>query len=234
MADAAQPEITPGATTAWPSWARRLIYVEALGEPARFAAWLGIGLAFLVLGYVGVWNAQHYPIPLGYDAQGHVDYAHTLLHDHRLPTVADASEYRQPPGYYAVAGVAALLGQKVFGWHEDKPYAALPETSYRGAQYLNVIFVLATALLLLSLARMAAPERPAVWAAALLFFAFLPVVAKTEAMFHPEPLNMLLAAAAVWLTTRILTRGRFDVRRTVGLALLLAAGSSSGRARSLP
>ncbi len=201
-----------------------MFYVEALGEPPLFFAWLAIAFAFLVLVYVGAWNAQKYPVPLGYDAQGHIDYAHILLHDHKLPTASEASEYRQPPGYYAVAGVAALLGQKVFGWHEDSPYTSLPETSYRGAQYLNVLFVLATAVLLLSLARMAAPDRPSVWAAALLFFAFLPVVAKTEAMFHPESLNMLLATAAVWLTTRILTRGRIDLRRGIALGVLLVAG----------
>ncbi len=177
---------------------------------------------------------REYPIPLGYDAQGHVDYADVLLDHKRLPTKAEASEYRQPPGYYAIAGGAAALGQMVFGWHEDKPYSALPETSYRGAQYLNVLFVLTTGVLLLLLARLVAPTQPSVWAAALLFFAFLPVVAKTEAMFHPEPLNMLLATASVWLTTRILIAGRFTIRGSVGLALLLAADSSYDRARCSP
>ncbi len=207
----------------WGSWRERVLAI-GFGEPARFAAFVSIAVAFFVIAFVGAWNAQNYPIPLGYDAQGHADYADVLLDQQRLPTKAEASEYRQPPGYYAIAGAAAALGQIIFGWHEDKPYSALPETSYRGAQYLNVFFVLATAVLLLLLARLVAPARPSVWAAALLFFAFLPVVAKTEAMFHPEPLNMLLATASIWLTTRILIAGRFSTRGGIGLALLLAAG----------
>jgi hypothetical protein len=209
---------------ALPTWARRVVRLDAPGGPARVAALILIGVAFLAIAFIGTWNAQRYPVPLGYDAQGHVDYAHVLLHDHRLPTATEASEYRQPPGYYVMAGAAALLGEKVFGWHEDTGYATLPHKSYRGAQYLNVLFVLATAALLLLLARIVAPGRPEVWAAALLFFAFLPVVAKTEAMFHPDPLNMLLATAAVWLTTRILARGRLDVRRALALGALLVAG----------
>jgi hypothetical protein len=44
---------------------------------------------------------------------------------------------------------------------------------------------------------------------ALGFFALLPVVAKTAAMFHPETLNMLVSTAAVTLATWILVRRRF-------------------------
>jgi hypothetical protein len=220
----ARPEgVAPAAGAAWPSWARRL-FSGARAAPEVFVARLAICSAFLVVLFVGAWNAQTYPVPLGYDAQGHVNYAHVLLREHRLPTAAEASEYQQPPGYYAVAGAAALLGQKVFGWHEDKPYAQMPEVSYRGALYLNVILVLATALLLLALARLVAPDRPSVWAAALLFFAFLPVVSKTAAMFHPETLNMFLSTAALWLTTRILIRRRAGLRPAFALAAILAAG----------
>jgi hypothetical protein len=201
-----------------------MFYVDGLGEPGVFLARVAICLAFVVIAYVGLWNAKWYPIPLGYDAQGNINYAHVLLHDHRLPTADESSEHGQPPGYYALAGIAAQLGHKVFHWQEDAPYDALPDISYRGAQLFNLVCVLATALILLALARMVAPDRPAVWAAALLFFAFLPVVAKTEAMFHPETLNMLLSALALWVATRVLMRGRLGPRQALVLALPLAAG----------
>jgi hypothetical protein len=83
---------------------------------------------------------------------------------------------------------------------------------------------LLTALLLLSLARMAAPRSPGVWAAALAFFAFLPVVAKTDAMIHPEPLNMLESTFAVWLTTKLVRRPSFSVGMLVAIVIVLALG----------
>jgi hypothetical protein len=74
------------------------------------------------------------------------------------------------------------------------------------------------------LARLVAPDRPGVWAASLLFFAFLPVVAKTEAMFHPETLNMLLSAVALLLTTKILLHRKLGLGLAVGLTVALTAG----------
>jgi hypothetical protein len=200
----------------WPAWARGRLPVAALGAPGVFFARIAIGVAFVTIAFVGAWNAQHYPIALGYDAHGHIAYAATLLDSHRLPENAgDTSEYRQPPLYYAVAGEAGRLGHELLGF---------PEDSHRGAQYLNVLFALATALVLLAFARLVAPNRPGVWAASLLFFAFLPVVAKTEAMFHPETLNMFLSAAALLLTTKILLRRRLHLWPAIGLAVVLAAG----------
>ena len=247
---------TDRADAAWPAWARRSFPVDALGAPGTFAAWMAICLAFVVIAFVGIWNAEVYPVPLGYDAQGHVDYAHVLLTKHHLPTAAESNEAGQPPGYYLLAGSAARLGHDVFGWHEDKPYTQMPEISYRGAQYLNVAFVLATAVILLALARIVAPERPAVWAGALLFFAFLPVVSKTAAMFHPETLNMLLSTFAIWLATTIAQRRHLRLGRatllvaTLGIGLLVRSsviftliaavvglavlGLTSARRRTLP
>jgi hypothetical protein len=59
---------------------------------------------------------------------------------------------------------------------------------------------------------------------ALAFFALLPVVAKTAAMFHPETLNMLLSTAAVTLATWMLLRRRFELRWLGLLGLTLIAG----------
>jgi hypothetical protein len=208
----------------WPAWLRRHTGIELLGPPRAFFAWVVVAISLLTIAYVGAWNATVYPIPLGYDAQGHTDYAHTLIRKHHLPTPAESGEANQPPAYYAIAGGAAALGQKLFGWHETEPYTQMPEVSYRGALILNVLFVFLTALCVLWLARLVAPDRPWVWAASVGFFAFLPVVMRTAAMFHPDNLAMLTSTAALAATTDMLVRRAFRPRLLVVLALSLGLG----------
>lgn len=188
----------------------RLIVVVSL------AAILGIGL----------WNAWRFPIALGYDFGANAAYMHAALHDHRLPTKDESAEYRQPPVYYVVGGLAARAGRIVFHWNEA-PDNQGPERSFRGAQILNVAFVFLTALLVLSLARSIAPSRPVVHASAVAFFAFIPVVAKTAAMFHPEPLNMLLSTLAVWLAVRIARADQHRRRLGALLVLVLVIGAGT-------
>jgi hypothetical protein len=196
--DAAQPVEPPPATkpVAAPTWARA-----------------AIASLFAFMLFVGVWNAARYPIMLGYDAQEHITYADGLIHNGRTPTVAEGGEYYAPPGYYAIAGAATWVGGKI----------GLADP-HQGAQYLNIVFVLLTGALLLFLARLLFPQKPGVWVSALAFFALLPVVAKTAAMFHPETLNMLTSTAAVTLATWILVRRRFELRWLCLLALTLGAG----------
>lgn len=183
--------------------------------PVPAPAWARVAIAclFALMLFVGVWNAARYPIMLGYDAQEHITYADGLIHNGRTPTVAQGGEYYAPPGYYAIAGAATWVGGKI----------GLAEP-HQAAQYLNVVFVLLTGALLLILARMVFPGRPGVWVSALGFFAFLPVVAKTAAMFHPETLNMLMSTAAVTLATWMLLRRRFALRWLCLLGLTLGAG----------
>jgi hypothetical protein len=186
-------------------------------------AWLAIGVSFVAMATVGAWNAAYYPMALGYDYNSTANYMHVVLTDHRLPTYAESAESRQPPVYYIVGGLAARAGHRFFGWNQGLT-PELPENSYTGAQALNVFFVLGTALLLLSLARTVAPRSPTVWAAALAFFAFLPVVAKTAAMVHPEPMNMFLSTLAVWLATKIVRAPALSARLLGLLVLVLAIG----------
>lgn len=201
---------------------RRQGLVARLAGAEHALAWITITLSLAAILFIGGWNAAKYPITLGYDYNSNANYMHVLLDEHRLPRFEETAEANQPPLYYLVGGLAARAGHVVFGWHEE-PTMDLPEHTYRGAQILNTAFVLLTALLLLSLARTAAPRAPTVWAATLAFFAFLPVVAKTEAMIHPEPMNMLLSTLAVWLAVR-LAGGRFSRRLFFLLVVVLAAG----------
>lgn len=202
------------APSQWHAWLRRHTGVECLGPPRTFFAWVTIALSLLVIVYVGAWNAQHYPVALGYDAPEHISYSDTIVHKGHLPSRTESGEYKAPPGYYALAGGAAWLGTRL---------GASPQT-YRGAQYLNLVLVIGTALLLLALARLVAPGRPNVWGASLAYFAMLPVVAKTAAMFHPETLNMFLSTLALWLATLILQKRRQQLRRAIPLAAVLGAG----------
>ncbi|HZQ80562.1 MAG TPA: hypothetical protein VFB25_01145 [Gaiellaceae bacterium] len=211
------------AASHWPALLRRHTGVEQLGPPGAFFAWTVIALSLVTIVFVGGWNSAKYPITLGYDYNSNADYMHVLLDDHRIPTPTESLESRQPPVYYLVGGLAARAGHWIFGWHEE-PTKDLPEHSYRGAQILNVVFALLTALLLLSLARTAAPRSPPVWAAAVAFFAFLPVVAKTDGMIHPEPLNMLLSTTAVWLTTKLAARRHFSAALLLLVLIVLAVG----------
>jgi len=203
-------------------WSR--LYEPAFGRaaapadesrPVATPLWAATALAcsFALIAFVGLWNATRYPVLLGYDAAEHIAYADQLIQHGSIPSRSAGGEYYTPPGYYAVAGAATWVGRQL-GMAEP----------HQAAQYVNVLFVLATAALLLALARMLFPRRPVVWVAAVGFFSLVPVVPKTAAMFHPETLNMLLSTAAVTVAVRILKRRDFTVRWLALLGLLLGLG----------
>jgi len=201
---------------------RRFLNRPALGAPAASRArtvaapmWAAatIGCCFALVLFVGVWNATRYPLQLGYDAPEHIQYADQLVYHGALPSAVESGAFYAPPGYYAVAGLATRFAEHL---GMAQPHQA--------AQYLNVVFVLATAALLLVLVRLLFPSRPVVWVGAVGFFALLPVVPKTEAMFQPESLNMLLSTAAVTMTTWMLVRRRLGLGELVGLGAIVAAG----------
>jgi hypothetical protein len=160
---------------------------------------------------VAGWNAYKYPSGSGYDVTQHREYADLLIHHGEIPGPETRSEYYTPPGFYALAGVATLVGEHV---HSGDPHKL--------GQVLNWLVLLASAGVLWLLARELFPGR--VWAqvAALGFFCFLPVVLRVGAMFHPEPLSMLLTAVALLLAARML--GRPDYRWQLAVATGVALG----------
>jgi 4-amino-4-deoxy-L-arabinose transferase-like glycosyltransferase len=169
--------------------------------------------SLLVIVAVGTWNAWEYPTSFGYDATANISYATDLIHHGHIPSQTEGGEFYTPPGYYAVAGAALWVGE----------WLGLPQPE-RLAVQLNVVFVLATALLVLWLGALLFPARPLVRVGAVAFFAFLPVVSKTAAMVYPEPLNMLVAAAAIALATWMLRYRRFGARQWIAIAILLGLG----------
>jgi 4-amino-4-deoxy-L-arabinose transferase-like glycosyltransferase len=162
------------------------------------------------VGVIALRNAFVYPAIAGYDAQEALDYARGVVHGH-LP--AGTGSYYTPPGFFAVGGVAIELGDRLGLDHPE-----------RLGQLVNALAAVGTLVLLLMLVRLLWPGRKILHLAAVVFFAVCPVVLKSAAMFHPEPLSMLFSTAALVLAVRLLSRPdrRLVVAVLLGLALGLA------------
>jgi hypothetical protein len=169
-----------------------------------------IALAFaLVTG----WNAAKYPSGAGYDVEQHQQYADLLVHHGEIPGAGTRSEYYTPPGFYALAGVATVIGEHV---HSGDPHKL--------AQLLNWLVLLAAAGVVWLLARELFPGREWLQVATLGFFCFLPVVLRVGAMFHPEPLSLLLSSIALLLAARILGRRAYRTPLLLGCGVVLGLG----------
>jgi hypothetical protein len=168
----------------------------------------------VALALISGWNAYKYPSGAGYDVRQHREYADLLIHHGQIPGPETRSEYYTPPLFYALAGAATVIGEHV---HSGDPHKL--------GQVLNWIVLIATAVVLWLLARELFPRRPWLQLSALAFFCFLPVVLRVGAMFHPEPLSMLLCASALLLATRMLGR------RDYGWQLAVATGVALGLAQ---
>jgi hypothetical protein len=169
-------------------------------------------LAIIVLlGVVAVHNATTYPSIGGYDAQEYVTYAHELVTRGAFPERTGV--YHTPPGYPAVAGAAVEVARGL----------DLEDPGHPG-QIVSALSVVGTAVIVLLLARVLWPSRPLLWLAATAFFAFLPTVLKAGAMFHPEPLGMLLVAGALLVLAHMVRGRRYPWWLALTLGVLLGLG----------
>ncbi len=160
-----------------------------------------------LLAVVSVWNAFTYPYFGGFDAREHVAYAYEVM-EGRLP---EGGASYTPPGFYALAALAIRFGE-VLGM----------DTPEQLAQLLNAFCVVGSGVLVLVLARLLLPGRPLARWSALAFFVCSPVVLKTGAMFHPQPLAMLLSLLAFTATAWMIARRDYRLRLWAALALSLA------------
>jgi hypothetical protein len=165
------------------------------------------------LALIAGWNAYKYPSGAGYDVRQHRQYADLLIHHGEIPGPSTRSEYYTPPLFYALAGVATLVGEHV---HAGDPHKL--------GQVLNWLVLLAAAGVLWLLVRELFPGRRWVQLSALAFFCFLPVVLRVGAMFHPEPLSMLLSAVALLLATRMLRRADYRWQLAIATGVVLGLG----------
>ena len=176
------------------------------------SALLASTATLLALAAAAVWNALTYPSIGGYDAQEYITYARDLVEHGTLPAQG-VGAYYTPPGYMAVAGIAGSLGRAL----------DVHDPDHLG-QLVNAAAVVGTAVLVLLLARTLWPARPVTWLAAVGFFAFFPTVLKTGAMFHPEPLGMLITAGALLVLAHMVRARTYSWKFAVPLGLLLGAG----------
>jgi hypothetical protein len=176
------------------------------------AASSAAALCVVALAAIALANARTFPPGGGYDADAHLRYADDLLHGHGLPRREPNTEYYTPPGFYLVAAGATRVGEAL-GLGEP----------HRLALVVNAAALVGTALLLLALARLLFPGRRWLHAGAVGYFSFLPVVIKTGAMFHPEPLSLLVSTAAVLLAARMLVRRSLGLRQGAALGVVLGA-----------
>ena len=168
-------------------------------------------LFVLALSVVVVHNAYAYPSVSGFDAQPAIQYAERLVDEWRIPT--ELKNYYTPPGFFLLAGGAIKLGTAL-GVAEP----------IRMGQLLNGLLTAATALLLTLLCSIVFPGRRWLRCAALGFFVSVPIVLKTAAMFHPQPLVAFLSTLALVLTARMLSRRRYGLGAALLLGLVVGAG----------
>ena len=185
---------------------RALRGIDQLSQPNALTAVLVAVLAVIV-----VYNAFHYPSVSGFDAEIHIQYARTLVTEWRIPT--ELRNYYTPPGFFLLAGPLVELGDAL----------GLSDAADLG-QVLDGVLTVSTALLLVALSAVVFPGRAWLRLAAVAFFVACPIVLKTAAMFHPQPLVAFLGMLAMVLAARMLRDRRYGVRAALALGLVVGAG----------
>jgi hypothetical protein len=186
----------------------------ASAAPSTFeslnAATLAAALIIGVFAVIAVRNALVYPAVGGYDAAEHIAYARSLIDTGELPFKSGA--YYTPPLWYALAGGGIEVGDAI-GLSE-------PE---RMGQLLNALLTVATAVLVVALARTVFPGRPLVALGALAFFVASPITLRMATMFHPQALVLFLSTAALLVVARMIQRQRYGVAAAALAGALLGA-----------
>lgn len=185
---------------------RRLVGLEPRSLPVALTAG-----AIALLAAVVTWNAFRYPAVAGYDAEIDIEYARTLIREWRLPT--ELANYYTPPGFFLLAGPLVELGD-LLGLSDIADFG----------QLLDGALTVGTAILLAVLCSIVFPGRAWLRFAAVAFFVSCPIVLKTAAMFHPQPLVSFLATLALVLAARMLKERRYGLAAAAGLGLVVGAG----------
>lgn len=163
------------------------------------------------LAVIAAWNTLRYPPGLGYDAIDHIAYAQGILDGKGFPD--GVGEYYTPPGFYAVAAGAIWLGETL-GLGQP----------LRVVQLVDAVLLLATAVLLLELARLVFPDRRRLHVAALGLFVFGVLAPRSAAMVHPETMSMFFSTLALVLAARMIVRRAWSVLGAAALGAALGAG----------
>lgn len=182
---------------------------RSFSAPAHLADKLTVAV-LAILAAVVVHNAFRYPAVAGYDAASDLEYARTLVTDWRIPS--ELSNYYTPPGFFLVGGGLLELGDAI-GMRD----------SARLGQLLDGALAVGTAVLLALLAAIVFPGRRWLRFAAVAFYASCPIVLKTAAMFHPQPLVTFLSTLALVLAAWLLAARTYGTRSAVALGIVVGA-----------
>ena len=174
----------------------------------------GFLLVLAVVAAIGLADAVTFPDGLGYDARAHRAYADVLVHHGHIPSQAQSQEFHTPPAFYAVAGGAETVADRLGA-----------SQSWQVARGLNVVWVVGATVLTFLIARELFPRDRPLRLAAAAFGGLVPVVLKLASMFHPETLSLFASSLALYLAVRMLARRRFGWRSAavLGIALGVAA-----------
>lgn len=172
-----------------------MILRERLDPVWYWPAVLATCLLFLIM---LIWNAFHYDVRGGFEAEAHFDYVRILREEQRLPTRQEVhNEWQIPPLFHATAAVleAACSSISVSG-----------DLCRKGGivQLFNVLVATGTAILVLLTSRKIFPESPLAQFGALLMVVLAPPLTRAAVMYYGEALATLLTAAAMLFVTRAL------------------------------
>ena len=187
----------------------------ALAAPARvrtYAFPAAVAVVLTAFASLLAWNVVQYEWVRAYDAWNGSQYALTLREQGRLPTPEESNVWHTPPLFF---GVAALL-------EAGAERLALPGAPQRAAQMVGPIAAWVTAALAFLIARELFPRSRTAQLATLGFAVLMPVLVRSGAMYHPEPLATALTTAALYVAVRALTRDELDAREGVVVGVLLS------------
>lgn len=184
-------------------------------------AWL-LGLLLLLSALLSAGFARATPVGAAPDEAAHVEYVRVLAMEGRLPRLNLAEhrsslrdinyEAHQSPLYYTLAVPFYRIGRACGG----------AEGAAQGCRVLSILLGLLGIGAIWLLARELAPDRPALWAAAAGFAAFLPMRLHVNASVSNDPLTELTCTLSLLLMLRAL-RGPWRVREALYLGLALGA-----------
>jgi Flp pilus assembly protein TadD len=204
--------LSAGTLAALSYWQRRRGDALASGQDV-------LPVRALVIGVVVLWtllfanNLRSLKIPMGFDADAHLDYIRYIQARSALPLADEGREMFQPPLYYLMsAGVLKCWGAQV----GDRSATASLRLLTLGAGIGQVVLVFASLRLLF-------PGQPRTQAVGLLLGAFLPAHLYVYHYVTNEALAATLQTACVYLCLRTLREEARPVAWHALLGLCLGA-----------
>jgi hypothetical protein len=185
---------------------RKFIFEPFAASPLRLRVVL-ITLYVLINGIV-LYNAQVHYVHIGYDMNGHMDYAKALARG-VLPTRDDSYEFFSPPLPYAPAALALAAGMEA-------------DAAFKLAQYVQAGCSIVLTFFLLKLCLLAG-SHPALRIFALLCLGVIPAYYKAFAMFRGEPMLATAAVVLAWLAVEVFACEKRSPGWAIALGLAMGA-----------